>query len=591
VPPKSESVATPDGPVASDGEGAPRRSGRPNDGSTLGVNLTEPNYFTDAWPFVDVFKQGEWISGRPDHPDAARRWNDGGRLDLDAQGWVRRLAPGQVARVFLYARGTHYHPGRYTVLYRGRGRIEYRGSASNVTRAEGRDLVDLPARGELWLELTETDPRDPVREIRVLPPGGRCANDVAAYCDSNDSCGEGVRCVPFVDSYAEQPFHPEFLADIGHFRILRFLDWIQTNRSPEPADDAAAPYPATASAWPTPDHAMYRPVPFEVMVDLCNTMHADLWLPLPGAFDDASIRQVAALVRRRLDPDLRVWVEHSNEVWNGQFGQHFSTAARECALSPDDERRICDGDRDGTLCEPGPWDAERERCFAMARRGHARRTGEIVRIFEQTFGADAPRRVVRVLAWQTGSLTDQRAELLDFAWNGREPLRDRLDVVAVAPYFGWPGEILPNADRFFARNEGRVHGAPPGTFAVLSGAPDEEPGPYARIASDVAALRSPAYRHLRLVAYEGGQHLFTWADDQGDALRALNTDPRMRELYTQYLTYFDELTGGSAFVHYASPGGWWHHGAFGSKQYQGQRRVEAPKHDALETFIESHRRR
>ncbi len=565
---------------------------RPNDGSTLGVNLTEPSYYSEAWPFVDVLKHGEFHSGRPEHPDPSKRWNDGARLDVDARGWIRRLAPGQVARVFVFGSGTHYRPGRYTVLYDGRGRIEYRGAVSNVARAPGRESFDLAPRGELWLELHAIDARDPIRDLHVIPPGGRCADDPAAYCDAATPCGGDARCEPFVETFAEQPFHPDFLADIAPFRILRFLDWVKTNRPADAAsEEARAPFPASVAAWPTRAHATYKPVPFEVMIDLCNTVHADLWLPVPGWFDDASVQRLASLVRERLDPTLRVWVEHSNEVWNGQFGQHYATAARECARSGDADRRICDGDRDGTLCEPGPWDRERERCFEMARRGHARRTGEIAHAFERAFGAAAPRRVVRVLAWQTGSLHDQGEALLDFRWNGSEPLHSRIDAVAVAPYFGGSIDVVPPADVFFARNPGRVHGAPEGTFAVLSGAPDGEPGPYARIASDAAALRSPRYAHLRLVAYEGGQHLFTWADGQGDALRALNSDPRMRALYTQYLTYFHELTGGSYFVHYASPGGWWHHGAFGSKQYQGQRRAEAPKHDALESFVEAQRGR
>ncbi len=558
------------------------------------MNLTGPSYYSQSWPFVDLFKYTTWISGRPEHRDPRRRWNDQAPIELDARGWIRRLAPGQVARSFVFGAGTRYRAGRYTVLYEGRGQIDYRGAVSNVMRADGRDSFDLAPGGELWLEIAKIDPARPLREIRVLPPGGRCGDDVARYCEADSACSEGVRCVPFVESYEEQPFHPEFLADLAPFRVLRFLDWVEVNRPASPsAEEANVRHPTRFDTWPKAGNATYHPVPFEVMVDLCNTVHADLWLPLPHEFDDISIRRVAELIRDRLDPTLRVWVEHSNEVWNGQFGQHYATAARECARLPREERAVCDGDRDGTLCEPGEWNAERERCFALSRHGHARRTGRIASIFDGVFGSSARQRVVRVLAWQVGSLANQAADMLDLAWDGHEPLHRRVDVVAIAPYFGWPGEIVPDGETFFARNEGSVHGAPPGTYRVLSGAPENpDGGPYRWIASDVATLRSrPEHAHLRLVAYEGGQHLFTWASNQGPALRALNTDPRMRDLYTQYLTYFHELTGGSVFVHYASPGGWWQHGAFGSKEYQGQPRSEAPKHDALAAFADAHRAR
>ena len=76
---------------------------------------------------------------------------------------------------------------------------------------------------------------------------------------------------------------------------------------------------------------------------------------------------------------------------------------------------------------------------------------------------------------------------------------------------------------------------------------------------------------------------------EGEAIAALSSDPRVIPLYEQYLEHLHEITGGEVFVHYASPGLWWAHGAFGTKRYQGQDLRETPKHAALEAFDRRHR--
>lgn len=579
APPKT---APPESPAAAPATppGSPR-----NAGSRLGANLTEPRYYTQAWPFVDVMKHADrWFSGRPEHPDPNKRWNDGRKLPLDERGWVRKLEPGQIARTFVFATGTHFHPGRYTVFHKGRGEVDYRGSVSNVSRGPTRDLVTL-GPGELWLELQSTDPSDPLREISIVPPGGRCSNDALRYCERDDACGTGASCARFVETFEKEPFHPEFLADIASSKVLRFMDWMETNRPAEfsPEDDVAPPVREVVE-WPKRDAASYHPVPLELIVELSNTLKADPWITIPHEASDAFVTAVATLFREKLDPALRVHVEYSNEVWNGMFGQAVYANRKGCERFSKDSRE-CDEDGDGQLCEPGPWTRSMERCVAYGRRFHAHRTAAVLRIFRTVFGAEARQRVVGVVAWQTGSLMDSGAELLREDVGG-ERLAQLVDVFAVAPYFGGGIDEMPSAERFFERVSKETFGAPAGTFRILAESPDgKEAGTYFYMASDARRLReNEDFRHLRLVAYEGGQHLFSFASGQGPKIRALNSDPRMKELYLQYLNAFAELTGDSLFVHYSSPGAWWQHGAFGSKEWQGQPVSEAPKHAALEQF-------
>ena len=71
-----------------------------------------------------------------------------------------------------------YPPGQYTVLYSGQGTLEYwSGAARNdALSAPGRDVLDVdPAAGGIGINLTAVDAGDPLREIRVIMPGGACA--------------------------------------------------------------------------------------------------------------------------------------------------------------------------------------------------------------------------------------------------------------------------------------------------------------------------------------------------------------------------------------------------------------------------------
>jgi hypothetical protein len=549
------------------------------------MNLTQATYYAQAWPFVDAMKHADpWFSGRPEHPDINRRWNDGAPLALDARGWVTRLQPGQIARKFIFATDTHFRPGRYTVFHKGKGHIDYRGSVSNLIRGAEKDSFEL-ARGEgLWLELLSTDPKDPFRDLHIIPPGGRCSTDPLLYCETDAVCG-GARCERFVDTFREKPFHPDFLADISAARVLRFMDWMRTNRPATPSpDEPPAPPVREIGEWTRVDDAVWYPVPLETILALSNELRADPWITIPHEASDAFVTAVARKFDKELAPGLRVYVEYSNEVWNGMFGQAVYANQKGCARFSKNVKE-CDEDGDGVLCEPGPWSASQERCHAYGRRFHAHRTAEIVRLFEAVFGESARSRLVRVVAWQTGSLMDAGSEMLREDVGG-EPLSRRVDVFAVAPYFGGDYEQMPEPDVFFERVREETFGAPAGTFRVLATSSNgREAGTYFYMANDARILReSKDFQHLRLVAYEGGQHLFSFAPGQGPRIHALNNDPRMGEVYAQYLDAFAQLTGNSLFVHYASPGAWWQHGAFGSKQWQGQPTSQSPKHQALERF-------
>ncbi|MBD3240937.1 MAG: hypothetical protein GF331_10165 [Chitinivibrionales bacterium] len=149
----------------------------------------------------------------------------------------------------------------------------------------------------ILLQIVQSDQADHIRNIRVIMPDRQGGTS-------------------YVESYEEQKFNPVFLNDHRIYDVLRFMDWAQTNHS-------------SLSTWAErvePDDviqtASKRGMAYEHMIDLCNTIGCDMWANVPHQADDEYVRGMAELIERRLDPDLDVYVEYSNEIWNdGMFEQ------------------------------------------------------------------------------------------------------------------------------------------------------------------------------------------------------------------------------------------------------------------------------
>jgi hypothetical protein len=173
------------------------------------------------------------------------------------------------------------------------------------------------------------------------------------------------------------------------------MDWMATNGSKE-------------KAWkdrPKPTDARYTThgVPVEVMVELTNRLGADPWFNIPHLADDDYVRHFAEYVHSN-SKSRRVYIELSNEVWNGQF--------------PQGEYAQAEGVRLGLSKDP----------FEARLRWYSRRAVEVFRIFESTFGGTDG--LVRVLASQAANAFVSETIL------GFEDARHHVDALAVAPYFG-----------------------------------------------------------------------------------------------------------------------------------------------------------
>jgi hypothetical protein len=68
------------------------------------------------------------------------------------------------------------------------------------------------------------------------------------------------------------------------------------------------------------------------MIQLCNVLGASPWFTVPHTASDDHVREMAKMVKAQLRPDLRVYLEHSNEVWNTFFAQGKHARERGLAL-------------------------------------------------------------------------------------------------------------------------------------------------------------------------------------------------------------------------------------------------------------------
>ncbi len=489
------------------GKAAPKAEPR------LGINLASPADWGTELPFTDLFRSARaWLSQKEGAP-----FGGGPPLSLDASGWVTRLEPGAWAETVLSSGlGAHLPAGDYTIVHEGQGELELWGGKTTVrTRAPGRLVVHLEAPGEnVFLRLRATNAADPVRKIRVYLPG-------------------------FSDG-AGPPWHPGLLARWKGMAVVRFMDFQQTNGSKQ----------RRFADRPTPETATFaeKGVPIEWMVDLANRLGADPWFCLPHEADDAYVRGFAELVKERLAPERRVWIEYSNEVWNAQFPQHGYAAAqgRKLGLAGDDG--------------------------SAGLRFTTRRSLEIFAIWEGVFGGAG--RLRRVLAAQAAN-AEAAAAIVGFEGAFR-----RADALAVAPYFG----LMPTP-------AGEPGGEQPRAAELAGLSVEELLDRVERTALPLALQRMKdakrvADQHgLLLVAYEAGQHLVGVAGaENDDALTALfsaaNRHPRMGALYARYLEGW-KAAGGDLLCHFSSvarTGKW---GYWGLLEYFDDEPSKSPKLVAL----------
>ena len=543
----------------------------------VGTNLV----FLDDWsteiPFIDAFKTSRpWISGN----SKTGVWDDKRPIETDSSGWPTHLLPNQIARTLMFWDISKYpvasYPaGRYTVFHKGHGRIEY-GNAAQIDESAipspTRDIIEVnPKRGGILLMITKTDPRDPLRDIHVIPPGGQCSLNPNQYClnDSQPQCG---RCIPFTKNYATQIFHPNFLKSIRHYNTLRFKDWMVTDNSTQ-TDWAHRPKP-TDARW-------IQGAPVEIMVQLANRLNVNPWFNMPHQADDHYIEEFAKYVRGHLNPSLKTYVEYSNEVWNGSYPQwqyaqehgqklNLSRGNRHAWLASDCLRLVQTHKIPfSTLIKNRLEKIVSRNNYQAGLAYHSFRSVQIFRIWASTLPQD---RLVRVMGSFTGPQVTEQVLTFHNAYLDT-------DALAIAPYFSMP-ETWRSDQAATTSVDQAIDELRDKSFPQLFKTIKEQ--------AEIIHRIDP---RISLVAYEGGQGLVGVGPDTDNPhlnslFDSVNRSPRMKGLYLFYLNGWKN-NDGKLFVHYTDCGVYSRWGRWGSMEYIGQNPKETPKFNALQEFSQT----
>jgi PKD repeat protein len=262
----------------------------------IGTNISSLSDWSAEWPFVDIMKQArKWIPHNMSHiPGGVNAWDTEclDEIPMDADGWplelpyaVADMETLQVVRT-VWANTQTMLPGIYTVLHDGEGLIDFGFDAHLVSREPGRLTFELIHNGNIAsMELLESTPGNHLRNIRIITPG-----------------------------YEEgDTWNQVWLDKLEPFSAIRFMDWGRTNNS-------------TLSQWsdrPQLDDYVWtlQGVPYEKWVELCNLLNKDAWVCVPHLADDSYITNLATLFQSSLNPELKVYLEYSNELWNWMFTQ------------------------------------------------------------------------------------------------------------------------------------------------------------------------------------------------------------------------------------------------------------------------------
>jgi hypothetical protein len=474
-----------------------------------GINVAPYGYWGTALPFFDVAHMGDhWNAVSPNGDE----WLRDRTIEVNALGYPISLSSDEVARSSVFTHnGSQYPVGQYVLTWSGSGNVRLKNSheVSVISQTPGKityNVSEVNPNG-LWLEITQTDSANPVSNIGLHAP---FAN------------GDGA-------------FNPKYKADMANYGVIRYMDWNSTNNQPiSKWVDRTTLYDMH---WGNRDG-----VPYEAQIQLSNDTKKDLWLTVPHLADDDYVHNLATLVAQRLSPDLRVWVEYSNEVWNGAFRQY--EYANE-VLRP----------KYGVENPP---------------QAYGRRSAEIFDVFQHELNDD--RRVVRVIGGQTANPWVLQESLKGATIDGAV----KADVAAVAPYF------TVDIDALYQRHlAGTVN--MDDVFTELRASIDA-------VMVQVAVNHQKASQSgLPLVAYEGGQHLVARLGEQHnntsfvELLKTINRDPRMGDLYTYYLEQWN-VAGGKTITLYYDTANYSKWGNWGLKEnYQDD---NAPKFRAVQSYLE-----
>ena len=502
-----------------------------------GINLWFLNDFDGSNAFVNMMMH-------------SRTWEIpgwGAPVASDAEGW-----PTADASTIMFGKDNQL--GTYKLIFEGQANVVLMWTAGAITN-------------KIYDSATNTTTADVTITNSVT--GGLTFTSTRRTSDS--ASGTGVRNVrlyrPGHAADGSELFDRRFLALMAPFHVIRFMDWVVTNRNGEVS---------WANRWrpgmnrrPNFSHegqsGLTHSLPLEYMIALSNQLDADMWLNIPVWADDDYVTKTALALKYGTDgtnpytspqtnpvwpplkPNLKVHVEYANEIWNSAPGFRCFPWVLSIA-----DRIIADPAPHPTKLNTSTGAYDVVDRYTIQARYSAWRSAQISDLFRAVWGdAEINKRIRVALMGQNGGnyFNPRQLPWLDAFYNRSRPATD--------PF---PNSTLRPVHHFFHSAGGSAYY---GVNSWASAAPDDffAPGNYPetawapKISAD--ALRAKNYG-LKRIAYEGGQGLDLFGRTGNAAATdaqklAINADPRMEDMVKQYHDVWT-ANAGELLVYYVNTG-------------------------------------
>jgi hypothetical protein len=475
------------------GNGSGHSAARP---FALGINVSPFGPYEGTGPFMNLIYGSSWQMKNA----SGGASGDVPEESLDSDGWVKSLPPDKrVSRALAVPFGT----GKFVCRYKGSGSLDVSGSAvSEVSKLAGETRFTLANS----------------------PSQLRVAN--LTYSVVAPNYIRGIDCRAAAASPTET-FTPEFLSALSGFSTVRFMKWQMGTEGNWPVTWAKRTKPGDA------DYLKNDGVPVELLIEAANQAHADLWVTMPWNADNQYVRNFATTVKDKLAPGHQVYVEVSNEVWNGGYAvaRQAAEEAKAESLPPASGSGM-------------PGSLER----------YAEKTSQVMAIWSKVF-AGQQARLVRVASFQHVApyFSGLLLKYMD--------LHESIDAFATAPYFGFEAKDDMSLDQIMAALPGQA------AAAVKEGLQQKA----------IAAKYG-----LRYLTYEGGQTVLLPKNVLLE--QQVERDPRMYDVYRDFISDWRSQIGDQLNL-FALSGQIGQYGGWGLVEYLGQPVSGAPKMRAVQDSI------
>ncbi|WP_435015700.1 hypothetical protein TA3x_003246 [Tundrisphaera sp. TA3] len=284
------------------------------------------------------FRAEKWSNTSTDPADWAM--NEYVRPDGRRTGFPEGLRPGQRMKFRMVDFSKRFNPGGdWSIRAKGTGKvriaINYRdrpGSVATIAIVGGVPSGPLRVEGDecygLGLELIESDPADPLHDLRVIEPGTWPAD-----LDSRGRGYEGKSFVQIYDEHADDPAfylpHPARVRDGRHFAHGRYVDVQATIQIPFPGEYHGIVDPSDRSlptfGFGKEEGGVGGAMPWEWQIEYAALAGQDFYLCTGHEWTDETVVAFCDVFKACAPPWMKLLVEYSCETWNYDFSEYYAS--------------------------------------------------------------------------------------------------------------------------------------------------------------------------------------------------------------------------------------------------------------------------